>query len=602
MHSNLHLFHIPVMGTGHSVDSPVRVAHLGINSVISIVDDLLLEQIREYYCRQTNRDYINIGRTANDGRARRITAYLDLVHDIVHDKFEALRQMDFFSNSEKDRYFNLLPDSSPLRDAYEYIKSMAPGHERNTLMQNLTERMKPGSIDVNIMAKVDRLTHDRDSVPLSKEFSDASAALRGYANSVVSSAVVLSAGFNPRLYGYLSEFRDFYRDKTGDIRKKIVLKVTDFRSAMIQSRFLAKSGIEISEFRIESGLNCGGHAFASDGHLLPVLLREFRDKKEELVDSIRPLITRFYEKMGWEYPEAAMLDLPSITVQGGIGNHGEVRRLIEEYGMDATGWGSPFLLVPEATCIDDPTVELLKNAGEEDLYLSNVSPLGIPFNNIRNSGSEVWTKIQSDTEKPGSKCPKGFLVSNTEFTENPICTASSEYQILKISSLRSSGLESDELQRQIDRVTDKSCLCSHLGIGALMKLGIRKESYGRQAICPGPNIAWFNRTYTLDEMVDHIYGRRESLVPAQRPHMFAKELEMYVDYLEERLRQMQPGDEADYKKLMVIRDNLQTGMDECLLIADGTAYADENLPSLRKTVIRQRKRMRSMFPELEPVE
>ncbi|MFN2373383.1 MAG: hypothetical protein ABR545_06185 [Cyclonatronaceae bacterium] len=602
MHSNLHLFHIPVMGTGHSVDSPVRVAHLGINSVISIVDDLLLEQIREYYCRQTNREYTNIGRTADDGRARRITAYLDLVNDIVQDKFEAIRQMDLFSNSEKDRYFNLLPDSSPLRDAYEYIKSMAPGHERYSLIQNLNEQMKPGSIDVNIMAKVDRLTHDRDNVPLSKEFSDASAALRGYANSVVSSAVVLSAGFNPRLYGYLSEFRDFYRDKTGDIRKKIVLKVTDFRSAMIQSRFLAKSGIEISEFRIESGLNCGGHAFASDGHLMPVLLREFRDKREELVVSIRPMITRFYEKMGWEYPEAALQDLPSITVQGGIGNHGEVRRLLEEYGMDATGWGSPFLLVPEATCIDDPTVELLKNAGEEDLYLSNVSPLGIPFNNIRNSGSEVWTKIQSETDKPGSKCPKGFLVSNTEFTENPICTASTEYQILKISSLRSSGLADDELKRQIDRVTDKNCLCSHLGIGALMKLGIRKESYGRQAICPGPNIAWFNRTFTLDEMVDHIYGRRESLVPANRPHMFAKELEMYVDYLEERLRLMQPGDEADYKKLMVIRDNLETGMDECLLIADGKAYSDENLPSLKGTVTRQRKRMRSMFPEPVPVE
>lgn len=600
MHSNLHQFHIPVMGTGHSVDSPLRVAHLGINSVISIVDDLLLEQIREYYCKQTDREYKNIGRTADDGRARRITAYLDLVHEIVEEKFEAVRQMDFFSNSEKDRYFRLLPDSSPLRDAYEYLKSIAPGSERNTLMQNLNEMMKPGSIDVNIMAKVDRLTHDKDNIPLSKEFSDASAALRGFANSIVSSAVVLSAGFNPRLYGYLGEFRDFYRDKTGGIKKKIVLKVTDFRSAMIQSRFLAKSGIEISEFRIESGLNCGGHAFASDGHLLPILLREFRDKRVELVDSIRPMIIRFYENMGWEYPEAAVRDIPSITVQGGIGNHGEVRRLLEEYGMDATGWGSPFLLVPEATCIDDPTVELLKNAGEDDLYLSNVSPLGIPFNNIRNSGSQVWTKEQASTEKPGSKCPKGFLVSNTEFTENPICTASSQYQILKISSLRQSGLDDEELKREIDRITDRSCLCSHLGIGALMKLGIRKESYGRQAICPGPNIAWFDRTYTLDEMVDHIYGRRESLVPAHRPHMFAKELVMYVDYLEERLRLMQPGDGADYKKLKVIRDNLETGMDECLAIANGPAYEDENLSSLREAVISQRERMHMFFPEMEP--
>ena len=44
-----HTFHIPVMGTGHSVDTPIRVAHLGITSVISLVDDILLEKTRKYY-------------------------------------------------------------------------------------------------------------------------------------------------------------------------------------------------------------------------------------------------------------------------------------------------------------------------------------------------------------------------------------------------------------------------------------------------------------------------------------------------------------------------------------------------------------------------
>jgi hypothetical protein len=601
MHKNIHQFHIPVMGTGHSVDSPVRVAHLGINSVISIVDDLLLEQIREYYSGLYNKTYKNIGRTTEDGRARRITAYLDLVHEIVNEKFEAIRSMDYFGNNEKDYYFKLLPDSSSLRSAYDYIRSMAPGEDRNGLMKALDQRMSPGSIDVNIMAKVDRLTNDSNDVPLSKEFSDASAALRGYANSVITSAVVLSAGFNPRLYGYLSEFRDFYRDKSGEIKKKIVLKVTDFRSAMIQSRFLAKTGIEISEYRIESGLNCGGHAFASDGHLLPVLLREFREKRVELVESIRPMIIKFYEKMGWEYPEVALSDVPSITVQGGIGNHGEMRRLLEEYKMDATGWGSPFLLVPEATCVDDPTVDLLKNACEKDLYLSNVSPLGIPFNNVRDSGSEKWTKDQAKTDKPGSKCPKGFLVSNTEFTKNPICTASTEYQLLKIASIRQSGLKYEDEQREISRVTDKNCLCQHLGIGALMKLGIRKESYGRQAICPGPNIAWFNRTYSLREMVDHIYGRGESLVPQHRPHMFAKEMVMYVDYLDERLRQSDPGDSAELKKLLTIRDNLVQGISVCLEIANGEAYDEENLDSLKDAVSVQSERLHLMFSELVPV-
>ena len=38
-----HSFHIPVMGIGFTVDTPVKVAQYGIDSVVSIVDDILLE-------------------------------------------------------------------------------------------------------------------------------------------------------------------------------------------------------------------------------------------------------------------------------------------------------------------------------------------------------------------------------------------------------------------------------------------------------------------------------------------------------------------------------------------------------------------------------
>ena len=37
-----HTFHIPVMGTGFTLDTPLKVAHLGIDSVVSIVDDVLI--------------------------------------------------------------------------------------------------------------------------------------------------------------------------------------------------------------------------------------------------------------------------------------------------------------------------------------------------------------------------------------------------------------------------------------------------------------------------------------------------------------------------------------------------------------------------------
>jgi len=595
MIQNQHKFHIPVMGTGHSIDSPIRVAHLGIHSVISIVDDLLCEKIRKHYSSEFNLPYKSIARTSQDGRAERITAYLNTVSDIVTQRFEDLKESPLFSDSEKDRYFYLLPDDNPLKKSYRFISSLGDKETRDQHKKDLTEKMTSGAIDVNIMAKVDALRNGTDGEPMSSEYSDASAALRGFANSKLDSSVVLSAGFNPRLYNYLADFKDFYRDQSGNIKKKIILKVSDFRSALIQGKYMAKKGIEVAEFRIESGLNCGGHAFASDGQLLPVLLQEFRDKKDQLQKSFQPLIQSFYETQGWDYPtDDTEVAKPRITVQGGIGTHGELQRLMEDFEVDATGWGSPFLLVPEATCVDEITSNVLAGAGEKDLYLSGVSPLGVPFNNVRGSGSEIYTKEQIKKGKPGSSCPKEFLVSNTEFTENPICTASSEYQLLKLNQIEESELQERKKERAKEKVLAKTCLCTNLGTGSLIRLEIIKPSYGRQAICPGPNIAWFDREYSLDEMVDHIYGRVESLVPVERPHMFAKEINMYVDYISE-LAIIAGDEEQEWKKLNKMRKNLEKGMDFCLEISSTDAYSGENLDSIRKTVEQQRSRLEEIF-------
>ncbi len=42
---DFHSFHIPVMGIGFTIDTPVKVAHFGIDSVISIVDDIVIEHL-----------------------------------------------------------------------------------------------------------------------------------------------------------------------------------------------------------------------------------------------------------------------------------------------------------------------------------------------------------------------------------------------------------------------------------------------------------------------------------------------------------------------------------------------------------------------------
>lgn len=598
MKNELHSFHIPVMGLGYSIDTPIRVAHFGISSVISIVDDILIEKVRKHYCEKRGFPYTPIRHSDDDARAKRVTAWLDIVGKIVDENMRNIMALSFFEDNDKKKYFDLLPGDSPLRREYEDFLRMPDGPERNEIGEVLTRRMKPGSIDVNIMVKVDKANYDSEDNQLGDEFNDAKAALRGFANSRFGSALVFSAGINKGLFSYMTRFPDFYRDETGVCRKKIILKVSDFRSALIQGRFLAKKGLEVHEYRIESGLNCGGHAFATNGLLLPGVMREFKENREQLATGFKSAVQKYYSDREWPYPEAAMSEGPLVTVQGGIGCFGENRRLMEDFGMDMTGWASPFLLVPEATCVDDSTRRLLEQAGNRELFLSNVSPYGIPFNNVRNSGSEKWTLKMAENGKPGSPCPRRFLVSNTEFSERPICTGSRQYQKLKLAQLDDADISNSEKESRRKEITAKSCLCDHLGNSALIALGLAEEKNAPQIVCPGPNIEWFTKPCSLKEMVNHIYGRGESLVPSHRPHMFANEMKMYVDYFEKQVKNFN-GTEREFKTLREFKDNLRAGMAFCLEIAEKQPYPGENLASLKTMVEMEGNRLKSAYRRLE---
>jgi hypothetical protein len=225
-----------------------------------------------------------------------------------------------------------------------------------------------------------------------------------------------------------------------------------------------------------------------------------------------------------------------ITVQGGIGTAEENEFLLKHYEMDATGWGSPFLLVPEVTNVDDQTLNALSEATSDDYYVSNSSPLGVLFNNFKNSSAEKQRLERIAKGRPGSPCNKRYLVSNTEFTEEPICTASREYQHLKIKQLQSLNLEPIDLAEQINAVTEKLCLCEGLTTAALLKNDLLKSRENKAvAICPGPNLAWFSGIFSLDEMVKHIYGKANLLEKVERPNMFINELTLYVNYLKKDL-------------------------------------------------------------------
>ncbi len=556
----LHNFHIPVMGLAYTIDSPIRVAQYGISSVISLADDELIEKMNAFYHQKFNVPYQEISKKVADYRAKRITSYLNFVDKIVKEKFENFKNELAESKEALENYIAILPNKSEIKKGLQAFLDEGTNWKQN--IQNYIEKqLSAGSIDVNIMTKLDKDNFDKNE-QLPVIYNDAHAALRGFANSTVNSSIVLSAGMNPRLYSYFENFEDFFPDENNNLKKKIVLKVSDFRSAMIQGNFLAKKGLWVSEYRIESGLNCGGHAFATEGFLLGPILEEFKQKKEQLIQSAHELMIKALEQKGKYIPNES-LEL-KITVQGGVGTAEEHDFLLDYYNVDSVGWGSPFLLVPEATSVDQNTRDLLINAKEEDLYLSQISPLGVPFNTLRGTTNEKIKQRRIEENKAGSSCPKKFLALNKDAEGNGICTASKKYQDSKMEELEANkiniSLENYEKAKQ--NITVKSCLCVGLANASYLENNIKIKGQDQGVvICPGPNIAYFNQEVSLAKMIQHIYGNDSVLQNPNRPHFFIKELKMYIDYLKNDIQAI--GEEinnAKTKKLEAFKSNLLDGI------------------------------------------
>lgn len=558
---NAHTFHIPVMGLAYTIDSPIRVAHYGISSVISITDDELIEKMRAFYSKKFSIPYQEITQKCYDYRAERIKHYLNLVDTIVKNKVENFKNELAENKTTLDYYISLLPNKSELKNRLQ--KFIDEGLQiTENVKKYVAEHLLPGDIDVNIMTKVDKDNFDKNK-QLPVEFNDAHASLRGFANSNLNSSVVLSAGMNPRLYSYFEQFSDFYLNENSQLKKKIILKVSDFRSAMIQGNFLAKKGLWVSEYRIESGLNCGGHAFATDGFLLGPILEEFKTKKEQLIQSAHELMIKALEIKNLPIP-LQPLEL-KITAQGGVGTAEEHEFLLDYYKLDSIGWGSPFLLVPEATSVDDETRNLLANAKEDDFYLSNISPLGVPFNTVKGMSNDFWKQKRIDDNKAGSSCPKKFLALSKEYDTQGMCTASKKYQDVKLAELeqQKNDFSNEVFEQQKSKIFEKSCLC--VGLANSSYLENKMEIKGQQqgvVVCPGPNLAYFDKIVPLAEMTKHIYGNTSVISDTNRPNMFIKELKMYVDHLKNDILSFSgKTSTVKIKKWKSFQDNLLQGIE-----------------------------------------
>ncbi len=541
-HYPLHHFYIPVMGTGFTIDSALFVGKYGIDTVVSLVDDYLIEKMREYWSNFYSLPYEPITNKDEDPRAHRITAYLNLLKKLLDEQIKRLRDVSF-DDEELNNFFRLLPDEHEARQKYLMMLNLSESNEKKVLQEQLKRYLRPGKINVNIMAKLDPGALDQN---VDYKMSAAAAALRGFAESDLDSSIILSAGFNPFLYSYLATLEDFYPDKNGNFPKQVCLKVSDYRSALIQGKFLAKKGIWVSEYRFESPINCGGHAFINDGTLMGPILEEFSVKKEEL----RNLLWPIYQETLLKKKNIA-LSKPlgfAITAQGGIGTAEEHQFLRKKYHLDAVGWGSPFLLASDVTNVDEDTLIKFTHLKSGDIFLSESSPLGVLFWNLRNSLSEEKRIARIKDGKPGSPCVRGFVKFNRDFTPYPLCLASHEYQKAKLLAIEKSELSDQEKAEQCEKVLAKACICNDLAGGVFLKRGINAKA--TTAICPGPNLFYFQQRLTLRTLVDHIYGRKV-LELKGRPHVFLNELRLHLNFWKKDVEQLKAGKKGRSAKVLI---------------------------------------------------
>ena len=292
------------------------------------------------------------------------------------------------------------------------------------------------------------------------------------------------------------------------------------------------------------------------------ILEEFKSNRTTLMETIHEILAVALEAKGKPVPSTPMN--VKITAQGGVGTSVEHEFLMDYYKIDSVGWGTPFLLVPEVTNVDNYTLGLLSDAKEDDLYLSGISPLGVPFNNLRGNTKDIEKQGFINKDRPGSSCPRKYVEINKEYGDKAICIASRQYQFLKLKELKKLHEGDDEIYRkEFDKVAEKACICTGLGTSALLTKNIdyKKEGPG-VSVCPGPNMAYYSKKVSLKEMVSHIYGKINVIERTDRPHMFIKELSLYVDYLKNKIDKMaNPLTGKDEKYVDTFHKNLLEGIE-----------------------------------------
>src|SRR5690606_12272825 len=109
----------------------------------------LIERMRNFHSEQNNLAYIAIKKTDDDYRAKRITAYLNLLNNLVNKQIEEIKGQDFVEGTSLTQYFNLLPNKSVLKRKYKEMLSVEDLGIKIEFQNQLKNDLQPGAIEVN---------------------------------------------------------------------------------------------------------------------------------------------------------------------------------------------------------------------------------------------------------------------------------------------------------------------------------------------------------------------------------------------------------------------------------------------------------------------
>jgi len=156
---------------------------------------------------------------------------------------------------------------------------------------------------------------------------------------------------------------------------------------------------------------------------------------------------------------------------------------------------------------------------------------------------------------------------------------------IEIESLKQQNLPENDYKFEYNKVVDRSCTCVGLGTTALIAHGLETRVEGAGvSICPGPNMAYYDKLISMTDMIGHIYGRKNIISRSDRPHMFVKELNLYIDYLKNKVSEAaRTPTEKEQKYLKTFAENLESGINYYfnLFEKDGKVIANAN------TIIRE---------------